>query len=229
MAKFSELANFDRVFQPPFEEVYQKDHTLKGKWSSDVFRNENPLVLELGCGKGEYTIGMATEYPERNFIGVDIKGARIWRGAKTAHEKEIRNAAFLRTRIELIGSFFRKDEVSEIWLTFPDPQEKKRRKKKRLTGPRFLNQYREFLRDEGVIHLKTDNVILFEYTKKLAEYNKLEILFASDDLYHSGFKDDILNIKTYYEKQFLEQGISIKYIKFRLLSEKEIIDLLDDE
>lgn len=229
LAKFRELANLERVFQPSFEEVFQKDYYLKGKWCSTVFNNDNPLVLELGCGKGEYTVGMARHFHDKNFIGVDIKGARIWRGARTANEENLLNAAFLRTRIELISSFFDMNEVSEIWLTFPDPQEKKRRKKKRLSGPRFLNQYRQFLKDKGLVHLKTDSNVLFDYTKRLAEYNELEILYCSSDLYNSGCKDEILAIKTFYEKQFLSQHIPIKYIRFRLSPEKEIAELPDNE
>jgi tRNA (guanine-N7-)-methyltransferase len=229
LAKFQELSDFERVFQPSFDETFKNDYYLRGKWSGEVFGNENPLVLELGCGKGEYTVGMAKKYKMKNFIGVDIKGARIWRGAKTANEENILNAAFLRTRIELINSFFAKDEVAEIWLTFPDPQEKKRRMKKRLSGPRFLNQYRNFLQHNGIIHLKTDNDILFDYTKRIAEFNDLQILFSSSDLYKSDFDNDILNIQTFYEKQFLGKNIPIKYIKFRLPADKLILDLPDDE
>ena len=229
LAKFRELADLERVFQPSFEEVFQKDYYLKGKWRSTVFKNDNPLILELGCGKGEYTVGMARQFQAKNFIGVDIKGARIWRGARTANEENLLNAAFLRTRIELINSFFDVDEVSEIWLTFPDPQEKKRRKKKRLSGSLFLNRYRQFLVDDGLIHLKTDNLVLFNYTKNLAEYNNLEIIFSSSDLYSSGYEDDILAIKTFYEKHFLSQEIPIKYIRFCLPSEKDIIELPDDK
>jgi tRNA (guanine-N7-)-methyltransferase len=229
LARFQELAMMERVFQPAFEEVFQKDYYLKGKWAKEVFRNDHPLVLELGCGKGEYTVGMATRFLDKNFLGVDIKGARIWRGASTANEENIKNAGFLRTRIEFIPSFFSKDEVSEIWLTFPDPQEKKRRRKKRLTGSRFLNLYRSFLVDNGIIHLKTDNKILFEYTAELARYNNLDILYETSDLYHSDYDNDILDIKTFYEKQFLEQAISIKYIQFRLPSSKTIIELPDED
>ena len=229
LAKFSELKELDRVFQPAFDEVFQKDHPLKGKWSLEVFNNNNPIVLELGCGKGEYTVGLARKYKNKNFIGVDIKGARIWRGAKTMNEEEIHNAAFLRTRIELITSFFTPDEVSEVWLTFPDPQEKKRRKKKRLTGPRFLNEYRNFLKNKGIIHLKTDNDILYEYTLKLVNYNQLDILFSTPDLYNSEYKNDILEIKTFYERQYLAEGKNINYIKFRLPKVKEIMEFPEDD
>ncbi len=229
LKKFEETRHFERVFQPDFNEVFQKDYFLKGKWNKQVFQNKNPLVLELGCGKGEYTIGLASEYKEKNFIGVDIKGARIWKGAKESNEKSILNSGFLRTRIEFINSFFAKDEVEEIWLTFPDPQAKKRRMKKRLSGPRFLNLYQQFLINNGIIHLKTDSRVLYDYTLKLVQHNNLEILFQTDNLYSSGMEDKILGIKTFYERQYLEQGINIHYLKFRLPAEKEITDLPDEE
>jgi len=229
LSKFRELENLDRVFQPEFSEVFQKDYHLKGQWGRKVFNNSNPIVLELGCGKGEYTVGLAGKFKDKNFIGVDIKGARIWKGAKTAHENEIRNAAFLRTRIEFINSFFDKDEVDEIWLTFPDPQEKKRRKKKRLTSPVFLKRYQDFLRNEGIVHLKTDNSILFDYTEKLALFNQLQISIVTRDLYNSGLAEDILQIKTFYESQYLEQGIPIKYIQFLLPSQSPIHEMPDPD
>ncbi len=210
------MESFERVFQPSFEEVYNKDYYLKGKWSAMVFHNDQPLVLELGCGKGEYTVNLARKFPGKNFIGIDIKGARLWRGAKIANEHNLFNAAFLRTRIEMIESFFGMDEVSEIWITFPDPQVKKRRNKKRLTSSRFLNHYRQFLADQGVVHLKTDNDILFSYTRDLVIYNELELLAATHDLYHSEIRDDVLSIQTFYEKQFLAEGKNINYLAFRL-------------
>ena len=163
------MKTFDNVFQPSFKQVFQKDFKLKGQWASRYFRNENPIILELGCGKGEYTIGLAERFPDINFIGIDIKGARIWTGAKKAYLEKIPNVAFIRTRIEFINSFFSPAEVDEIWLTFPDPQLKKRRNKKRLTSARFLNLYRGFLKDRGIIQLKTDNPILYEYTLELAK------------------------------------------------------------
>jgi len=220
---------FDRVIQPGLEEVYKKDYVLKGKWAVEFFQNSNPITLELGCGKGEYTVNLAKRYPERNFIGIDIKGARIWKGAKTANEMDLKNVAFLRTRIELIQSFFGKDEVEEIWITFPDPQLKKKRNKKRLTAARFLNLYKIFLIDNGLVHLKTDSDILHHYTRKLLEHNKLKILQQSDDLYQSGFDDDILRIKTYYENQFLDEGCKITYISFQLPSQGQIEEIKDDE
>lgn len=223
------MASFARVYQPAFEEVFRKDYKYKGNWAREVFGNQNPIVLELGCGKGEYTINLARRYPDINFIGVDIKGARIWKGAKTAHEQHLDNVAFLRTRIEIIESFFGEDEINEIWLTFPDPQLKRRRKKKRLTGARFLNQYRNFLVDNGIIHLKTDNDNLYHYTIEIAAMNKLSVLRSTGDLYHSEYNDDALAIKTYYEIQYLEEGSNINYLKFALPKDRPIIEPPDDE
>jgi len=222
LKKFAELETFERVFQPEFDAIFEKDFYLKGKWVESVFLNTNPLVLELGCGKGEYTVGMAQRFLEKNFLGVDIKGARIWKGARAINEQDIRNAAFLRTRIEFIASFFGKEEVDEIWITFPDPQLKRRRNKKRLTGSVFLNKYRNFLKDGGLIHLKTDNDVLYEYTKELAEYNGLEIVVATGDLYATETGNDILGIKTHYENLFLREGSNINYICFRLPSDRDI-------
>lgn len=229
LQKFSDLETFERVFQPDFEEVFRKDYHLKGKWAEKIFGNNNPVVLELGCGKGEYTIGLSRLHPERNYIGVDIKGARIWKGARTAIESNLHNVAFVRTRIEFIESFFGPDEVDEIWVTFPDPQLKKRRNKKRLTGPRFLNHYRKFLKDRGMVHLKTDNDIMYAYTRSIADFNGLEVIEATGDLYHSKPADEVLSIRTYYEKQYLSEGSNINYISFRLPSGKEIKALPDDE
>jgi len=222
LRRFSEMEHFERVFQPPFDEFFEKDYRLKGRWVSEVFGNDHPLVLELGCGKGEYTVGLARQYPERNFIGLDIKGARMWKGAKDAHENRIVNSAFLRTRIEMICSFFAKDEVDEIWITFPDPQQKERRSKKRLTGPIFLNNYRQFLKDGGLVHLKTDSDFLYSYTRDLALANGLEIVSDNKDLYATGDAGEILSIRTHYEKIFLAEGIPIKYLSFRLPSVREI-------
>lgn len=229
LRKFEETREFKRVFQPPFEEVFQRDYPLKGNWNKEVYGNNNPLVLELGCGKGEYTIGMAKHYQDKNFLGVDIKGARIWKGAKISNEENILNSAFLRTRIEFIESFFAPGEVEEIWLTFPDPQAKERRMKKRLSGPRFLSLYQKFLIPNGVVHLKTDSSLLYEYTLELVKYNQFEVLFTTNDLYNSGLKDDILGIKTFYENQYLAQGIKINYMKFRLPAGKMIMELPDEK
>lgn len=220
LQRFAEMETFANVIQPRFDEVFHTDFHLKGLWNKQCFRNENPVVLELGCGKGEYTTGLARRYPEKNFIGVDIKGSRIWRGARTALAERLTNVMFLRTRIEVISSFFSEDEVDEIWLTFPDPQLKKKRK--RLTSSRFLNSYRRFLKHNGIIHLKTDNPVLYRYTLDLIDWNNLKLRFHSDDLYHSGIVDDILDIKTFYEQQFLDQGLNIHYLCFELPHDKII-------
>jgi tRNA (guanine-N7-)-methyltransferase len=214
LSRWAEMEDYNHVIQPPFEEVFRKDHKLKGKWNSDFFRNNNPIVLELGCGKGEYTTGMARKYPEKNFLGVDIKGSRMWRGAKQAKNENLVNVGFLRTRIELIESFFSKDEISEIWITFPDPQLKKRRVKKRLTGSRFLNHYRTFLKKDGIIHLKTDSAELYEYTISLLKHNNLQPVSFTDDLYSDGGNEELLSIKTHYEQLFLNEGKKITYLKF---------------
>lgn len=220
LQRFAEMETFQNVIQPPFEEVFKKDHKLKGKWKKEFFKNENPIVLELGCGKGEYTIGLARQYPNRNFIGIDIKGARMWRGAKTAVTENIHNVGFLRTRVDLINSFFASEEVAEIWVTFPDPQPKKYYK--RLTSSRFLGYYQKVIAENGVVNLKTDNANLYQYTRDLVKLNELGILTDTDNLYHSGIVDEILSIKTFYEQQFLEQGKPIHYIRFKLDKLKQL-------
>ncbi|MBN2214448.1 MAG: tRNA (guanosine(46)-N7)-methyltransferase TrmB [Bacteroidales bacterium] len=214
LERFAEMTSFKNVLQPGFFEVYGKNHPVRGRWRDILFKNDSPVIIELGCGKGEYTVSLAKKCPERNFIGIDIKGARIWRGAKTAMDEDLRNVMFLRTRIEFINSFFDKDEVDEIWLTFPDPQPNKKRK--RLTSSRFLNQYKLFLKPEGFVNLKTDSRLLYEYTTSLANYNELPVDLATDDLYHSDLISDVLQIKTFYEKGFLEKGLNIFYMRFRL-------------
>jgi tRNA (guanine-N7-)-methyltransferase len=225
LKKFRELGTLNQVFQPAFEEVYEHDYPLKGKWGEKVFKNNNPLVLELGCGKGEYSVGLASLYPEKNYIGLDIKGARMWQGARQSNDEGKANVAFIRTRIDFISSFFAKDEVDEIWVTFPDPQLKKRRRKKRLTGARFLNIYRQILKDNGLVHLKTDNHGLYVFTLELARYNNLVIERHTDNLYQSGWDDETVSIQTYYEGIFRAQGKNIHFIQFRLPSGKEIKDL----
>ncbi len=229
LTKWAEMATFNNVIEPVKSELPRKDHPLKGRWQKEIFSNLNPLILELGCGKGEYTIGLATRFTQNNYIGVDIKGARMWRGAKTATENEIPNVAFLRTRIEFIKYYFAQDEIDEIWLTFPDPHPGKRNSNKRLTSPLFLNTYSNFLKDNGIIHLKTDNTGLFNYTKRLVEQNGLPVNFISYDLYADNPDDEILSIKTYYENLFLEEGLKIKYISFRLLKNTIIKDVETEE
>lgn len=239
LARWTELNSFGNVIQPPIEEVVfsdieassdrltpetAKDHPVKGKWNEVIFRNENPVVLELGCGRGEYTIGLAAKFPEKNYIGVDIKGARLWRGAKTSNEKKMDNTAFLRTRIEFIGSFFGEDEVEEIWITFPDPHPGTRNSNKRLTSPWYLNAYRKILKDRGIIHLKTDNSELYRFTKNVVSFNSLEIIASTSDLYSGNQPDEILSIRTHYEEKFLTEGLKINYISFRLEKNKIIAD-----
>ncbi len=216
LQRFADNEIFPNVIQPMFDEVFHKDYKLKNQWGAEYWHNANPLVLELGCGKGEYTVALAEANPEKNFIGIDIKGARFWRGAKTALDKGVKNAAFLRTRIEFLDSFFGENEVDEIWITFPDPQLREKRAKKRLTSPRFLNMYKTMLRQNAVVNLKTDSKELYDYTKTLLEYNNQEILAATDDLYNSGMCNEILSIKTQYESFYLSQGKPITYIKFRV-------------
>ena len=223
LARWNELETLNNVFQPETDAVIGKDHQVKGTWKKKVFMNLNPLVLELGCGKGEYTVGLATRFPDNNYIGIDIKGARMWRGAKTANENKLPNVAFIRTRIEFINSFFSADEVDEIWITFPDPHSGGRNSNKRLTSPWFLNKYRLFLKDKGLIHLKTDNSELYNYSKKIVLHNELKIVSSTSDLYSQNFSDEILSIKTHYEKIFLKDGLKINYLSFRLDKEK-IID-----
>ena len=228
LQRFEEMKRFQRVFQPSFSEVFDKDYSLKGKWKPAIFPNDNPIVLELGCGKGEYTVGLARNFPHFNFIGVDIKGARIWRGAKTINEEGIPNAAFLRTRIEFISNCFEKNEIDEIWLTFPDPQLKNRRRKKRLCSPEFLGLYQKFLKNEGIIHLKTDSPELYHYALAIALENSLEIILNTENLYNSGSQDKILSIRTFYEQQYLLEGKNIHYLKFRLPSMRDLQGLPED-
>jgi tRNA (guanine-N7-)-methyltransferase len=217
LAKFEEMKGFEHVVQAPYNAIKNNDLHLKGKWRETFFGNDNPIVLELGCGKGEYSVELAEKHPDKNFIGVDIKGARLWKGAGIALENGLKNVGFLRTNIEIIGQFFGPEEVDEIWLTFPDPQMKKTQK--RLTSGTFLKKYKLFLKKNGIIHLKTDSNFQYSYTSALVHLNKFEILAETDDLYGSDILNDTLRIKTFYEKQWLSRGISIKYLAFRLNDE----------
>ena len=216
LKRFSEMATYPNVIAPKFEEVFGSDFRLKGHWAGEIFGNGRPLVLELGCGKGEYTVALARRYPEKNFLGVDIKGARIWVGATDALQNSLANVAFLRTRIEFIRSCFAPGEVSEIWITFPDPQPQQSRENKRLTSPRFLQSYREIMQPEGIIHLKTDSQSLFGYTCEVVKSNNLRVIACTDDLYNSNSADDILSVRTHYEKMFMQKGFTIKYLKFQV-------------
>ena len=213
-AHFQENNTFGCLLQPDFKDVFRTDYSLKGAWNSTVFKREAPLCLELGCGKGEYTLALARKYPDRHFIGIDIKGARLWRGAKTATEEALPNVAFIRTRIEFIESFFAADEVDEIWITFPDPQLNKERK--RLTHPLFLDRYRSFLRRGATIHLKTDSRALYDYTLETVSALNYRVIYSCPDIYGTGFDqvDPILGVRTFYEKQFLGMGRAICYLAF---------------
>lgn len=236
LAKFADMEALPNVFQFPYSWFLNNTdetippsvipnggqrggaHPLSGTWRSDVFHNQNPIVLELGCGKGEYTVGLAKMFPDINFIGVDIKGSRMWTGAMQAHREGLQNVAFLRTNIEIIDRFFQQDEVQEIWLTFSDPQMKNPRK--RLTSTYFMERYRHFLIDGGVIHLKTDSNFLFTYTGYMVEENHLPVLEKTKDLYGdsglSSATSNILAIQTYYEQMWIARGLNIKYLKFQL-------------
>lgn len=220
LKKFADMATFGCVFQYPYAVLREQGFPLKGKWNSDYFHNSNPIVLELGCGKGEYAVGLGKRFPDKNYIGVDIKGARMWTGAKTVEQEHIANVAFLRTSIELIAQFFAPGEVAEIWITFPDPQMKNANK--RLTSTRFLASYRQILAPDGIIHLKTDSPFLYTYTHELVKLNGLKADVDTDDLYGSGLADDILEIKTHYERQWLDRGLTIKYLKFHLPQEGQL-------
>ena len=220
---FAEFSSFPHTVEPDLGEVFRVDYKLKGKWAQEFFGNDNPIVLELGCGKGEYTLANARLHPEKNFIGIDIKGARMWRGAKTSHEEGLKNVAFIRTRIEMICSFFGENEVSEIWLTFSDPQVK--RPTKRLTGARFLGYYQNFMKDGGLVHLKTDSDFLYEYTCISIKENGLATKVNVSDLYNSELKNDaLLSVRTHYEQMWLKQGFITKYLSFHMNTEKELVE-----
>lgn len=211
-ARFAENATFPHLFQLSFDEV-KRGFEMKGKWT-EFFGNKKPIILELGCGKGEYIVALSARYPDKNFIGIDIKGARMWRGAKTTFENNVKNAAFIRTRIDQIVGLFAANEVEGIWITFPDPQPTKERK--RLTSPMFLNRYRQFLKPDSIIHLKTDNLDFFNYTLSTIKVEGYDLLFHTYDLYNSNLEDDVMLTQTHYEKIFLDQGVPIKYLRFKI-------------
>jgi tRNA (guanine-N7-)-methyltransferase len=226
LAKFADMETYENVFQYPYSVVEHVPFEMQGHWHEEYFHNNNPIVLELGCGKGEYTVGLAKLYPNMNFIGVDIKGARMWTGATQALEEGLKNVAFLRTNIEIIDRFFSAGEVKEIWLTFSDPQMKNPRK--RLSSTWFLERYRKFLSDGGFIHLKTDSNFLFTYTTYLVEKNKLPLVVKTTDLYQESENNSSLKeaaaIQTYYESMWIERGLNIKYMKFSLPHSGELVE-----
>ena len=237
LAKFAEMAEYPHVFEPCGTRGEEAAFALKGRCGEDFFHNTNPIVVELGCGRGEYTVGLGKLFPEKNFIGVDIKGARMWTGATQSLRDGMTNVAFLRTQIEFIDRYFAPGEVSEIWLTFSDPQMKK--VTKRLTSTYFMERYRRFLQDGGTVHLKTDSRFLFTYTDLMVRHNALPVDFRTEDLYHTLQAEEdtevrrILGIQTYYEQQWISRGLTIKYLKFRLphageLSEPDVEIELDD-
>ncbi len=240
LAKFADMASYPHVFEYPYSVVEDVPFEMRGRWRQEFFHNDNPIVLELGCGRGEYAVGLARRYPDRNFIGVDIKGSRMWSGATESLKEGLKNVAFLRTNIEIIDRFFAPGEVQEIWLTFSDPQMKKATK--RLTSTYFLARYRHFLEDGGLIHLKTDSNFLFTYTKYMVEANHLPVEVCTEDLYgDKSYRptpnlarpmlrtDNLegsfdLSIRTYYEQQWLARGLSIKYLRFRLPAEGPLVE-----
>ena len=236
LAKFADMETYENVFQYPYSVVDHVSFDLQGHWREQYFHNDNPIVLELGCGKGEYAVELARNYPDKNFIGVDIKGARMWTGATQALNEGLKNVSFLRTNIEIIDRFFAKDEVQEIWLTFSDPQMKNPRK--RLTSTYFLERYRHFLVDNGTIHLKTDSNFLFTYTTFVAEKNLLPVDFRTEDLYHDvlsaqNVEPATLSVQTYYESMWIARGLNIKYMRWHLphtvaLEEPDVEIELDD-
>ena len=216
LKRFAENKTFACFVEPEFEQMFRTEHPLKGNWHRDFFHNDKPIVLELGCGKGEYTVALAERNPDKNFIGVDIKGARMWRGAKTATERGMTNVGFLRARIEFITSLFAAGEVSELWITFPDPQLKTRRAKKRLTSPIFLEYYSKLLAEDGWINLKTDSQHLYNYTQAVISQFDLPCEVANNDIYGSGYADEVLSVKTAYETVYLQRGLPITYTRFSL-------------
>lgn len=215
LERFEECKTFPNLIQAGYFDLL-KDYPLKGKWAEKYFENNHSIVLELGCGKGEYTVALAEKNNQINYIGIDNKGARLWRGCKNSIEKNLSNVCFIRTRIEQIERLFAPGEISEIWITFPDPQPRSSRESKRLTAPRFLAHYKNILKPESIIHLKTDNTGLFEYTLETISNQGHELLFHSFDLYGLNLEDEASSVQTFYEKMFLEQGIPIKYLRFRL-------------
>ena len=217
LRRFRENEEFSNVIQPSREELTNEEYPLRGKWNKDFFKNEQPIVLELGCGKGEYSVALAQANPHKNFIGIDIKGARFWRGAKTALEENLENVGFVRTQIELIDRLFADGEIDEIWITFPDPQIKYKRTKHRLTNTEFLQKYKKILKKEGVVNLKTDSEFMHGYTLGLLHGEGHKVLHANHNVYKNTYSPkEVTGIQTFYEKQYLEQGKPITYIQFKI-------------
>ena len=216
LKRFIENESFDNVIQPSRDDLIKFNFVFRGKWKKKVFKNSNPIVLELGCGKGEYTINLAKLNPNKNYIGIDIKGARFWRGAKTANEEKLENVIFLRTQIELLDFIFEKNEIDEIWLTFPDPQIKFQRRKHRLTNTKFLSIYKNILNDSGIIHLKTDSEFLHGYTLGKLEEMSINPIVSNHDIYkNSNAPVEATQIQTHYEKIYLNEGKKITYLNFK--------------
>lgn len=218
LKRFNENKTFQNVVEPTRDEVLNNTLDFKGNWNKIFFKNDNPIVLELGCGKGEYTVGLAARNPDKNFIGIDIKGARFWRGAKTAIEQEMDNVGFIRTQIELVDHIFEENEVDEIWITFPDPQIKYKRTKHRMTNTTFLQRYKKILKEDGLMHLKTDSEFMHGYTLGLLHGEGHEVLYANHDVYkNEGAPNEVTALQTFYENQYLEKNKPITYIQFKIV------------
>ena len=216
LKRFLENETFSNLFQPSREILLSDGFEMKGRWHTDYFKNTNPIVLELGCGKGEYTLALSERYPDKNFIGIDIKGARIWQGLVNARALNLSNVAFIRTRIDQIGYYFDKEELDEIWITFPDPQPRRIKEKKRLTSPQFLARYKPLLKKNHIIHLKTDNLLFYDYTMDVIKEGNHELLYENEDIYNSELDNEVTQIQTFYEKMWLKNGVKIKYLEFRI-------------
>ncbi len=216
LERFAENITFPNLYQPLWEDLCKKPFNLKGKWNADFFKNQHPIILELACGKGEYTVGLAKLHPENNYIGIDRQGARLWRGCKTSNDENLKNVAFLRTQIQYLEFLFAKNEVDEIWITFPDPQPNKPNIKKRLTSPNMLSRYSKVLNPNGIIHLKTDSIFFYDYTLEVIKESEHQLLFSTRDLYAEFPNNEVASIQTFYEKMWLNQGLKIHYLQFRL-------------
>ena len=218
LQRFAENATFTHFFQPEWDEL-SSGFLLRGKWNDDFFKNGNPVIIEMGCGKGEYTVDLSDKYPERNFIGIDKKGARMWKGGKTSHENAMPNVAFVRSHAEMVGSIFEAGEVDELWITFPEPQPNSPRSKKRFTSSQFLDRYRSILKPGGIIHLKTDSELVYESTLELVLAENYPLQYSCDDLYQNAAIEqlkDVMEVQTHYEKIWLGKGFKIKYLSFSL-------------